>query len=85
MWMIAGRVLVTLLTGGKHTFINGMFEKVTEPVYSIVRAVLPFAKVPAEKQGTMWWLIGGCIPFFSIFLIIILRLALILSFAPAPA
>lgn len=84
MWMVAGRVLVMLLTGGRHTFINGMFEKITDPLYNVVRTVLPFAKVPDEKQGTMWWRVGGCIPFFSVFIIIVLRLALIILFAPAP-
>lgn len=84
MWMVAGRVLVTLLTGGKQTFINGLFQKITDPVYAVVRTVLPFTKVPDEKQGTLWWLIGGCIPFFSIGIIIILRLALIILFTPVP-
>ncbi len=83
MWMILGRIIVTLMIGTKKdNVIIGMFRKVTDPVYRVVRAVVPFAVVPPEKQGTLWGAIGGCIPFFSFFFIIILRLALILFFTP---
>ena len=84
MWMVLGRVVVTLITAGKQNFIIGMFRKITDPMYSLVRAIVPFAGVPPEKKGTMWDAIGGCIPFFSIFFIIVLRLALIIFFAPTP-
>jgi len=84
MWMIVGRIVVTLITGNNQNLILGMFRKVTDPVYAVVRAMLPFADVPPEKKGTMWDAIGGCIPFFSFFLIIVLRLALIIFFTPAP-
>jgi len=84
MWMILGRVVVTLLTAGKQNFIIGLFRKITDPVYNMVRAIVPFAEVPPEKKGTQWGAIGGCIPFFSIFFIIVLRLALIIFFAPPP-
>lgn len=84
MWMIAGRVVVTLISAAKQTFILGLFQKVTDPVYRAVRAIVPFADVPPEKKGTLWDAIGGCIPFFSLFFIVVLRLALILFFAPAP-
>jgi hypothetical protein len=83
MWMIVGRIVVTLVTAGKQNFIIGMFQKVTNPVYSLVQAIVPFAKVPPEKQGTLWGAIGGCIPFFSFFFIILVRLALIIFFTPA--
>ena len=84
MWMIVGRIVVTLITGNNQNLILGMFRKVTDPVYQVVRTILPFADVPPEKKGTMWAAIGGCIPFFSFFLIIFIRLALIIFFTPAP-
>jgi hypothetical protein len=84
MWMILGRIVVTLITAGKQNFIISMFQKITEPVYRVVRVIVPFATVPPEKQGTMWGAIGGCIPFFSFFFIVILRIALILLFTPPP-
>jgi uncharacterized protein YggT (Ycf19 family) len=84
MWMIVGRIVVTLITAAKQNIILGLFQKVTDPVYAVVRAILPFADVPPEKQGTMWGAIGGCIPFFSFFIIVFIRLALIIFFTPAP-
>jgi hypothetical protein len=84
MWMIIGRVIVTLLTGGGQNFITGLFQKITDPVYRVVRMIVPFADVPQDKQGTMWWKIGGCMPFFSIFFIIVIRIALIIAFTPPP-
>ena len=84
MWMIVGRIVVTLITAAKDNVISGLFRKVTDPVYAVVRAILPFADVPPEKKGTMWGAIGGCIPFFSFFFIIMLRIALILFFTPPP-
>ena len=84
MWMIVGRIIVTLITAAKPTFILGVFQKVTDPVYAVVRTILPFAEVPPEKKGTMWDAIGGCIPFFSFFIIVIIRIAFIIMFTPAP-
>jgi hypothetical protein len=84
MWMILGRIIVTLMVGSKDNVITGMFRKVTDPIYKVVRAIVPFADVPPEKQGTMWGAIGGCIPFFSFFFIVMLRIALILFFGPPP-
>jgi hypothetical protein len=84
MWMILGRVVVTLISAAKENVVAGMFRKVTEPVYAVVRTIVPFAVVPPEKQGTMWGAIGGCIPFFSFFFIVIIRIALIIFFGPPP-
>ena len=84
MWMILGRVVVTLISAAKQNLILGLFQKVTDPVYNVVRAIVPFAEVPPEKQGTMWAAIGGCIPFFSLFFIVFIRIALIFFFAPPP-
>jgi len=63
-----GRIIVTLISAAKENVIAALFRKVTDPVYNVVRAIVPFAVVPPEKQGTMWGAIGGCIPFFSFFL-----------------
>ena len=84
MWMIVGRIVVTLITAAKDNVISGLFRKVTDPVYAVVRTILPFADVPPEKKGTMWDAIGGCIPFFSFFIIVFLRIALIIFFTPPP-
>lgn len=84
MWMILGRIFMTLIFGKKDNVISGLFRKITDPVYQVVSAIVPFAIVPPEKQGTMWGAIGGCIPFFSFFFIMILRIALILLFTPPP-
>lgn len=84
MWMILGRIVVTLITGAKDNVISGLFRKVTDPVYQVVRTIVPFAQVPPEKKGTMWDAIGGCIPFFAFFFIVMLRIALILFFTPPP-
>jgi hypothetical protein len=84
MWMILGRIVVTLISAAKQNLILGLFQKVTDPVYNVVRAIVPFAEVPQEKQGTMWAAIGGCIPFFSFFFIVFIRIALILFFTPPP-
>jgi hypothetical protein len=84
MWMILGRIVVTLISAAKQNLVLGLFQKVTDPVYNVVRAIMPFAEVPPEKQGTMWAAIGGCIPFFSFFFIVFIRIALILFFTPPP-
>jgi hypothetical protein len=82
MWMILGRVVVTLITAGKQNFIIGMFQKVTDPVYSAVRAIFPFLEVPPEKRGGMYEAIGGCVPVAAIILIVVLRLGLIIILGP---
>lgn len=70
MWMILGRVVLNLMLGQRDTLFHRLFAKVTDPVYTIVRKVLPFVK-------------ESCVPPTAIFIIIILRLALIIIFQPA--
>lgn len=82
MWMLLGRVVVTLITAGKQNFIIGLFRKITDPVYTVVLALFPFLKVPPEKRGGMYEAIGGCVPFAAFFLIVLLRLALIIFAGP---
>ena len=69
MWMILGRVLLTLVIGNRQNILTGLFVKITEPVYQITKKVLPFAN---ERY----------IPWLSILLIIIIRFAIIIIFRP---
>jgi len=69
MWMILGRVLLTLVIGNRQNILTGLFVKITEPVYRITKKVLPFAN---ERY----------IPWLSILLIIIIRFAIITIFRP---
>lgn len=69
MWMILGRVFLTLIIGSRNNIMQAAFVKITEPVYRITRKIVPFAK-------------EGCIPFYSIGLIIVIRLILIIIFSP---
>ncbi|RJQ38955.1 MAG: hypothetical protein C4550_06190 [Nitrospiraceae bacterium] len=70
MWMILGRMLLVLIIGNRQNILTGLFIKITEPVYRITKKVLPFAN---ERH----------IPWLSILLIIIIRLAIIIIFRPA--
>lgn len=72
MWMILGRVILRLISGNRTTFLSGLFEKVTDPVYRATKTIMPFAK-------------EGWVPFLSIVLIVILRLLLVIIFSPAGA
>ena len=38
-WMILGRMLFTAMTGGRESFILGVFRKATDPVYGVVRRI----------------------------------------------
>lgn len=69
MWMILGRILLTLMVGNRDMLFTRLFQKVTEPAYQVVRKVLPFVK-------------EICVPAVSVLMIIILRFALILLFTP---
>ena len=69
MWMILGRILLSLLLGGGQNFMTNAFAWITNPAYRITQRILPFAK-------------GGWVPFFAIILIIMIRLALVVIFEP---
>jgi hypothetical protein len=69
MWMILGRVVLSLISGNRISFLTGLFEKITDPVYRITKKIVPFAK-------------EGWIPFLSVVLIIILRIVLIIVSSP---
>ena len=36
-WMILGRMLFTAMTGGRESFVLGIFRKATDPIYGVVR------------------------------------------------
>lgn len=69
MWMIMGRIILTLMLGNRQNIMMNAFAKITEPVYRITRKIMPFAK-------------ESCIPGLSIVLLIIIRLAIVLILKP---
>jgi YggT family protein len=72
MWMILGRVILTLMLGGRQNVVTGIFAKITDPVYRITRKILPFAK-------------ESCVPAYSVFIILIIRFLMIIIFKPGAA
>ena len=70
MWMIVGRAFLALIIGNRENIMMLAFVKVTEPVYTVTRKLLPFSR---ER-----W-----IPVLSFFLLATVRVALILLFRPA--
>ncbi|MBI4699531.1 MAG: YggT family protein [Nitrospirae bacterium] len=70
MWMVLGRIILSLIIGGRQNIMTTAFEKVTEPVYRVTQKIFPFAK-------------GGWTPALAILLIIAARLALVMIFKPA--
>lgn len=83
MWLVIGRVLITLLVGpSRPNVMVGFFVKFTEPLYRLTRRLFPFALVPSEKAGSAWARIEGCIPFLAVLLIMIARILVITLFGP---
>lgn len=41
LWMILGRLALTILSGGRRTFVTGVFEKATAPPIYVVRRITP--------------------------------------------
>ena len=70
MWMIIGRGFLTLIIGNRQNIMLLAFVKVTEPIYSVTRTILPFAK-------------GRWVPVLSFFLLVAVRVAMILILRPA--
>jgi hypothetical protein len=68
-WMVIGRVLVLLLSGGRRNVLVDFFVRFTQPLIEIVRKIFPFTRVPPEKQGTAWGLMDGLVPFVTIALL----------------
>ncbi len=61
MWLIVGRLILSIFIGGRENFIMNFFIRFTEPVYKITGKIFPFAR-------------AGCIPYLSILIIIIVRI-----------
>jgi hypothetical protein len=40
-WMLLGRVALAILSGGRRTFVTGIFEKATAPPVFVVRRITP--------------------------------------------
>jgi hypothetical protein len=70
MWMIVGRGFLSLIIGNRQNIMMLAFVKITEPLYSVTRTILPFAK-------------GRWVPVLSFFLLALIRLAMILILHPA--
>jgi hypothetical protein len=41
LWMILGRLALAILSGGRRTFMTGVFEKATAPPIYLVRRITP--------------------------------------------
>jgi uncharacterized protein YggT (Ycf19 family) len=69
LWMVLGRIVLSLFIGDRQNIIMEIFRKATDPLFFITRKLFPFA-------GEKW------VPALAIILIIILRIILIMVFAP---
>ena len=70
MWMILGRAALGVLTGGKPTPLQALFDRFTAPLFGLVRRLLPFV-------GEKW------APMAAFALLALLRVALIVLTHPA--
>lgn len=70
MWMILGRAALGVLTGGRPTPLQTLFDRFTAPAFGLVRRLLPFV---GEKAA----------PLAAFALLVLLRVALILLTHPA--
>jgi len=70
MWLILGRAALGILTGGRPSPIQTLFDRFTSPVFSLTRRLLPFVN---ERWA----------PLAALLLLGALRLALILFTHPA--
>jgi len=70
MWMIVGRGVLELVLGNRQNVMTLAFVKITEPIYTVTRQILPFAS-------------GKWIPVWSFFLIVLVRVAMIILLHPA--
>lgn len=70
MWMIVGRGILELIIGNRQNIMLLAFVKVTEPIYSLTRKILPFTS-------------GRWVPVWSFFLIVLVRLVMIVVLHPA--
>jgi len=72
LWMVLGRLALNILSGGRRTFMTGVFEKATAPPIFVVRKMTP-AFVPDAH-----------IPILSLPLLLALRILMAPLGQPAP-
>ena len=70
MWMILGRAALGVLTGGRATPLQALFDRVTAPLFGATRRLLPFV---GERAA----------PLAAFALIALARVALIVLTHPA--
>ena len=70
MWLILGRAALGVLTGGRPTPLQTLFDRCTAPLFGLARRMLPFV-------GEKW------APLAAFALIALLRVALIVLTHPA--
>lgn len=63
IWLIIGRVMLKLITGGHRNFFSDLFVRATEPVFRATKALLPVA--------------DRYIPFVALLGLLLLRIALL--------
>ncbi len=63
MWLIIGRIALTLITGNTRTFFSEFFRRTTEPVYQVIRRLVPLPE--------------RLVPLAALLLIIALRILLL--------
>ena len=64
-WMILGRILLTLITGGRDNFFLGVMRKATDPAYAAVRLLT------GGRLGEV------AVTALALLLVVVLRLALL--------
>jgi uncharacterized protein YggT (Ycf19 family) len=64
-WLIIGRAVLGLLSGGRANFFTDLFRRGTDPVFRLVRRVTP-GFIP-----------DGSIPALTLLLLVVLRFALL--------
>ena len=64
-WMILGRMLFTAMTGGRESFVLGVFRRATDPVYGVVR------RLTGGRLGEI------AVAVLSLVLVTVLRIALL--------
>jgi uncharacterized protein YggT (Ycf19 family) len=70
MWLILGRAMLGILTGGRPSPIQTIFDRFTAPLFALTRRALPFVN---ERFA----------PLAALLLLGILRVALIIFTHPA--
>ncbi|MBI5848410.1 MAG: YggT family protein [Nitrospirae bacterium] len=73
LWLVIGRVAAQLVIRDANNFILSMFIRFTEPLYNLIKKILPFSRVSEEKKQTTWGALDGFVPIIWIVGIYIFR------------